>query len=135
MAKGKAKQKVVKVAFPAQAASDYPQSIFHAQGSKKFASLQSKKKASKKLDKYEEYLVLKHFPKQQQTFNKEQQTAAENDAKQKSAEAAKKARKKQLSEEQAEVYKRKVWKFLESMLILEFQIESQIHKGSTVAFS
>ncbi len=83
------------------------------------------RKANKKLDKYEEYLVLKHFPKQQQTFNKEQQTAMENDAKQRSAEAAKKARKEQRSEEQAEVYHRKV----------EFQIESQIHKGSTVAFS
>ncbi len=129
--KGKGKpNKVVKVSFPAQAASDFPQSIFHAQGSKTFESLQTRRRANKKLDKYEEYLLLKHFPKQQQTFNKEQKTAKENEAKQKSAEAAKKARQEQRSEEQAQVYQRKVRKFLESMLMFEFQIESQIHKGS-----
>jgi hypothetical protein len=128
-AKGK-QNKVVKVTFPAQAEIDYPQRLFQAQGSKMFASLQDRKKANKKLDKFEEYLVLKHFPKQQQTFNKEQKTAKENDAKQKSAEAAKKARKEHRSEEQAQIYQRKVRKFLESMLMFEFQIESQIHKGS-----
>ena len=115
MAKGKGKavgkqNKVVKVTFSAQAAIDFPQSIFHAEGSKKFASLQSKKKAKGKLEKYEEYLVLTHFPKQQQTFNKEQRTATDNAAKQKSAEAAKNARKEKRSDEQAEVYKRKVRK-------------------------
>ena len=128
-AKGK-QNKVVKVTFPAQAEIDYPQRLFQAQGSKMFASLQDRKKANKKLDKFEEYLVLKHFPKQQQTFNKEQKTAKENDAQQKSAEAAKKARKEHRSEEQAQIYQRKVRKFLESMLMFEFQIESQIHKGS-----
>ncbi len=74
--------------------------------------------------------MLKHFPKQQQTLNKEQKTAKDNDAKQKSAEAAKKARKEKHSEELAQMYQRKVRKFLESMSLFEFQIESQIHKGS-----
>jgi hypothetical protein len=128
-AKGK-HNKVVKVTFPPQAEIDYPQSIFEAQGCKTYASMQGRKKANKKLDKYEEYLVLKHFPKQQQTVNKEQKTVKENDAKQKSAEAAKKERKEQRSEEQAQVYQHKVRKFLEPMLIFEFQIKSHIHKGS-----
>jgi hypothetical protein len=41
-------------------------------------------------------------------YNKEQKTAEENDAKQKSAQVAKQALKSQRTVEQAEVYKRKV---------------------------
>jgi hypothetical protein len=124
----KAKGKVAKMTFATQAKSDYPQREFADKGCKFFATLQRRKKENKKkLSNYEEYLVLKHFPKQQQMLDKEQKAAKANDDKQKSAEAAKKARAEQHSEEQAEIYRRKVRKFLESMLI--FEIESQIHKG------
>jgi hypothetical protein len=77
MPKGKAKPRVVKASFSVQVASDYPQSIFAAEGSKMYGSLLRRKRERKKLDKYEEYLVLPHFPKKQKTYNKEQKTAEE----------------------------------------------------------
>jgi hypothetical protein len=74
--KGKGKPahntKVARMTFLTQAKSDYPQSEFADKGSKIFAKLQRQKKDNQKLTNYEEYLVLKHFPQQQQTLNKEQ---------------------------------------------------------------
>ena len=112
MAQGKAakptKPRVVKVTFPAQAAGDYPQSKFEAEGSNVYADLQRQKAAGKKLTQMQQYLVLKHFPEQQKMFNKQKKTTEAKNAKKRSDEEAKQARRGKRAADQAEVYQRKV---------------------------
>ena len=107
-APAKAKAKVKVTSHAVSAASDWPDDMWENFGCKHYAMLLEKRKKNKKLVGLEEHLVLKHFPAQRRSVEKQKREKEAEKKKRQSAEQAKSARKSQREAEQAQAFSRKV---------------------------